>query len=109
MSFTPRSWAARPPKSSEKRRRPVVGDQRSSRPQWTGWVDGGWATVSNTHGVPVLPTPPVPATAALIPPGADEPQAAAIVNTYVRSGPATSYPAYGIAQAGASARVLGQK
>ncbi len=74
----------------------------------TGWVDGAWVTVSNADGVPVLPTPPVPSTTALVPPGPDDPQAFAIVNTFVRSGPANSFPAYGIAQTGASARVLGK-
>ncbi len=77
-------------------------------PNGNGWVDGAWVTVSNADAVPVLPTPPVPASAALIPPAAEDPQLYAVVNTYVRSGPAASYPAYGIAQAGASARVLGK-
>ena len=73
-----------------------------------GWVDAGWVTVSNADSVPVLPTPPVPPTTALVPPGPDEPQAAAIANTYVRTGPAVTFPAYGIAPGGANARVLGK-
>ncbi len=77
-------------------------------PNGNGWVDAGWVTVSNADSVPVLPTPPVPATAALVPPGPDEPQTAAIANTYVRTGPAATFPAYGIAPAGVSARVLGK-
>jgi hypothetical protein len=43
-------------------------------PNGNGWVDGAWVTVSNADAVPVLPTPPVPATAALIPPAAEDPQ-----------------------------------
>jgi uncharacterized protein YraI len=76
-------------------------------PNGSGWVDGAWVTVSNAENVPVLPTPAVPETVELIPPGPDDPQATAIANVYVRSGPATNYPAYGIAPAGASARVIG--
>jgi len=73
-----------------------------------GWVDAAWVTVSNADGVPVLPTPPVPATTDLVPPAPEDPQLFAVVNTFVRSGPAGSFPAYGIAQTGASARVLGK-
>jgi uncharacterized protein YraI len=69
-------------------------------PTGSGWVDAGWVTVSNVDGVAVLPTPPVPPTAEMVPPGPTDPQAMAIANVYVRSGPATNYPAYGIAPAG---------
>ena len=72
-----------------------------------GWVEAAWVTASNIDGVPVLPTPPVPPTVDLVPPGPEDPQATAIANVYVRSGPATNFPAYGIAPAGANARVLG--
>jgi uncharacterized protein YraI len=74
----------------------------------TGWVDAGWVTVSNADTVPVLPTPPVPSTTDLVPPAPEDPQLYTVVNTYVRSGPSNSYPAYGIAQTGAHARVLGK-
>jgi uncharacterized protein YraI len=77
-------------------------------PGGVGWVDAGWVTVSNTENVPVLPTPPVPPTVELVPPGPDDPQATAIANVYVRTGPATSFPAYGIAPIGASGRVIGK-
>ena len=77
-------------------------------PNGTGWVDSEWVTVSNADGVPVLPTPPVPASVEMVPPGPDDPQATAIANVYVRSGPATNYPAYGIANAGDTARVIGK-
>jgi uncharacterized protein YraI len=65
-------------------------------------------TVSNVDGVPVLPTPPVPPTVEIPPPAPDDPQATAIANVYVRSGPATNFPAFGIAPAGSIARVLGK-
>lgn len=77
-------------------------------PNGNGWVDGGWVTVTNADNVPALPTPPVPATVALVPPGPDEPQLVTIANTHVRTGPAATFPAFGIAPQGASARVLGK-
>ena len=77
-------------------------------PDGTGWVDSAWVSVANADGVAALPTPPVPPTADLVPPGPDEPQTTALVNTYVRTGPAANYPAYGIAPAGALAGVIGK-
>jgi len=77
-------------------------------PGGTGWVDGAWVTVTGADGVPTLPTPPVPPTTALVPPAAGDPQATALVNTYVRTGPGTTFPAYGVAPAGASGRVIGK-
>jgi uncharacterized protein YraI len=76
-------------------------------PDGNGWVESAWVTVSNVDNVPVLPTPPLPASVEMVPPGPDDPQAMAIANVYVRSGPAVNYPAYGIAPAGASGRVIG--
>lgn len=72
-----------------------------------GWVEATWVTASNVDSVPVLPTPPVPPTTELVPPEAGDPQATAIANVYVRTGPATNFPAYGVAVAGGTARVLG--
>jgi uncharacterized protein YraI len=77
-------------------------------PTGAGWVSAGWVKVQNTDNVPVIPTPPVPATTDMVPPGPTDPQATAIANTDVRSGPAVNYPAYGIAKAGATARVIGK-
>ena len=77
-------------------------------PDGSGWVDAGWVNVTNVDGVPVLPTPEVPATTDPVPPGANDPQATIIANTYVRSGPGTNYPAYGVAQAGKTALVIGK-
>lgn len=76
-------------------------------PGGTGWVEGAWVTVANIGGVPVLPTPPVPPTTDLVPPAAGDPQATALVNTYIRTGPGTTFPAYGIAPAGATGRLVG--
>lgn len=76
-------------------------------PGGTGWVDSAWVTVRNADNVPVLPSPPVPDTVELVPPGPSDPQATAIANVYVRTGPGVNYPAYGIAPTGASARVIG--
>ena len=76
-------------------------------PDGSGWVDAAWVTVSGADGVPVLPTPPVPPTVALVPPAAEDPQATTLTNVYVRTGPATNFPAYGIAQTNVTGRVLG--
>jgi uncharacterized protein YraI len=77
-------------------------------PNGIGWVSAGWVKVQNADNVPVLPTPPVPETTDMVPPGPSDPQATTIANTYVRSGPAANYPAYGIAQTGATGRVIGK-
>ncbi len=77
-------------------------------PNGNGWVASTAVTVKNTNNVPTLPTPPVPPTTAMVPPGASDPQATAIANTYVRSGPAVNYPAYGIAPAGSNGLVIGK-
>ncbi|MGE5374162.1 MAG: SH3 domain-containing protein [Bacteroidota bacterium] len=77
-------------------------------PTGKGWVSAGWVNAKNVSNVPVLPTPPVPETTQMVPPGPTDPQATTIANTYVRSGPATNYPAYGEAQAGVTARVIGK-
>jgi uncharacterized protein YraI len=76
-------------------------------PDGSGWVDGAWVTTSNVEGVPVLPTPPVPPTTNLVPPAPSDPQGTVITNAYVRSGPGANYPAYGIASAGRTARIIG--
>jgi uncharacterized protein YraI len=76
-------------------------------PNGQGWVSAAWVTVTGAEGVPVVPTPPVPPTTELVPPGPNDPQAVALANVYVRSGPGANYPAYGIASAGASAWVIG--
>ena len=77
-------------------------------PDGNGWVAASAVTVRNTDNVPTLPTPPVPATTAMVPPGPSDPQATAIANTYIRSGPASNFPAYGIAQAGSTGLVIGK-
>lgn len=76
-------------------------------PDGAGWVNAGWVTVSGTDGLPVYPTPPVPPTAEMVPPGPDDPQATALTNVNVRTGPSRLYPAYGIATTNTTGRVLG--
>jgi uncharacterized protein YraI len=77
-------------------------------PNGSGWVSAPSVTVRNADNVSVLPTPPVPPTTEMVPPGPTDPSATTIANTYVRSGPATNYPAYGIAPTGASGLVIGK-
>jgi uncharacterized protein YraI len=77
-------------------------------PNGIGWVSVLYVLPSNTSGLAVLPTPPVPPTVELIPPAAGEPQTVALTQVYVRNGPGETYPAYGIAQTGKVARVLGK-
>jgi uncharacterized protein YraI len=72
-----------------------------------GWVDVQYATVTNADSLPTVPTPPVPPTVTFTPPGPDDPQATAKDYTYVRTGPGIQYPAYGIANPGATGLVLG--
>jgi uncharacterized protein YraI len=77
-------------------------------PNGNGWVAAPSVTVTNADNVAVLPTPPLPATTEMITPGATDPSATAIANTYIRSGPAANYPAYGIAPAGSTGLVIGK-
>ncbi len=77
-------------------------------PAGNGWVAGSAVTVSGVANVPTLPTPPVPPSTTLPAPGPGDPQATALVNTFVRSGPAEDWPAFGVAPAGVSGRVIGR-
>ncbi len=74
----------------------------------TGWVSAAYVLPQDTSGLPVLAAPPVPPTVDLVPPAAGDPQAVALTEVYVRSGPSEQYPAYGIAKTGAVAYVLGK-
>lgn len=77
-------------------------------PGGSGWVVGSAVTVSGAANVPTLPTPPVPPSTTIPAPGPGDPQATALVNTFVRSGPAEDWPAFGVAPAGVSGRVIGR-
>ncbi len=77
-------------------------------PGGTGWVSADWVLAQDASGLPVLPSPPVPPTVELVPPQAGDPQAVALTQVYVRAGPGDTYPAYGIAQTNATARVIGK-
>ena len=76
-------------------------------PDGIGWLSASAVTASNAGSVPVLPTPPVPPTTDMVPPEPGDPQATAIANVFVRSGPAVNFPAYGVANAGTTGRVIG--
>ena len=77
-------------------------------PGGAGWVSALYSLPQDTENLPVLPAPPVPPTLELVPPGPDDPQATALIEVYVRTGPGEQYPAYGIALTGANARVIGK-
>ncbi len=77
-------------------------------PGGIGWVSANYVIARDTANLSVLPTPPVPPTVELVPPAAGDPQAKALTQIYVRNGPGDTYPAYGIAQTNALARVLGK-
>jgi uncharacterized protein YraI len=71
------------------------------------WVDAEFATVSGADNLPVLEAPPVPPTADFVPPQPGDPQVIARQEVYVRSGPGTNYPPYGIAEDGARGLAIG--
>ena len=74
-----------------------------------GWVYSANVTVSNVPAdLPVYPATPPPANIPVEPITSGEPQATAIDSVYVRSGPGEIYPAYGIAPAGTTGRVIGK-
>jgi uncharacterized protein YraI len=66
------------------------------------------ATVTNPGNLPVVPAPPVPPTTNMVPPGPTDPQVLTLAEVFVRMGPGSQYPAYGIAPAGTTGRVLGK-
>ena len=73
-----------------------------------GWVSASWAIVSNADNLPVLPAPPVPPTVEFTPPGPDDPQATALAEVYIRTGPGDQYPAYGVALTSSTGGVIGK-
>ncbi len=75
--------------------------------QGQGWVTAANVTAAGAENVPVVPTPPLPPVIDIDNPGPDDPQATAKDAVYVRGGPGTDYPAYGIAAAGDNGFVLG--
>ena len=77
-------------------------------PGGMGWVDGAYLLKYNTSGLQTVVAPPVPPTVDLVPPAAGDPQATALTEVYVRTGPGDTYPAYGIAPKGSTARVIGK-
>lgn len=77
-------------------------------PNGSGWVEASWVTATNTDTVAVMPTPPVPPTTEMVPPAETDPQVLTIANVYIRTGPGTNYPAYGLAPYGKTGRVIGK-
>jgi uncharacterized protein YraI len=77
-------------------------------PDGNGWVSATYVLPTNTSGLPVLASPPVPPTVEMVPPATGDPQTTTLAQTYVRTGPGNTYPAYGIAQTGKTARVIGK-
>jgi uncharacterized protein YraI len=71
------------------------------------WIDAQFVTVSGADNLPVLEAPPIPPTAGFIPPQPGEPQIIARQEVYVRSGPGTNYPAYGIVKDGDRGLAIG--
>lgn len=76
-------------------------------PLGRGWVYGEYIQVYGGEGLPVFPTPPQPPDIEIPPPPSGAPTATAIEAVYVRSGPGTHYPAYGVAPKGAKGEVIG--
>src|SRR5512139_1936654 len=70
--------------------------------------DGKWWAISNAQNVATLPTPPVPPTTDMVPPEPTDPQVTTIANVYVRTGPGTNYPAYGLVPYAKTGRVIGK-
>ena len=77
-------------------------------PGGIGWVSSAYTLPQNTAGLPVVASPPAPPTVELVPPEPGDPQATALAEVYVRTGPGDDYPAYGIAKMGATVRVIGK-
>ena len=79
-------------------------------PSGQGWVsaDPTYVKAENTENVPVAPAPDLPPGAEFPPPDPNGPIATALDVIYVRSGPGTQYPAYGLGQPGQQAAVVGK-
>ena len=85
----------------------VVKIPVSIDPSGQGWVSGQYVQVSNADNVPVIPDPPLPPEVPLPMPPISLPSAQALDVIYIRSGPGVQYPAYGLAQKGATGEVIG--
>ena len=79
-------------------------------PSGQAWVssDPKYVKAENTENVPVAPAPDLPPGAEFPPPDPNGPIATALDVIYVRSGPGTQYPAYGLGQPGQQAAVVGK-
>ena len=77
-------------------------------PGGNGWVSAAFVLPTNVSGLPVLASPPIPPTVDMVPPQQGDPQATALAQIFVRSGPSNNFPAFGIAQVGRTALVIGK-
>ena len=74
-----------------------------------GWVYAANVTATNIPAdLPVYPSSTPPPAVPVSPIAAGEPQVTALDSVYVRSGPGEIYPAYGVAPAGTTGRVIGK-
>jgi uncharacterized protein YraI len=79
----------------------------SYSPDGLGWVSGEYVDAYNSGGVPIVQPAPLPP---VIQPPIPVPGAPVVVTldaVYVRTGPGTDYPAYGVAPKGTYLEVIG--
>ena len=85
----------------------VVKISVSLSPSGQGWVSAQYILATGAENVPVINAPPPPPPVEVPPPASNAPSATALDSVYVRSGPGTNYPAYGVAPKGATGEVVG--
>lgn len=95
----------------------VVGKSKDSKwwalnvpvsPTGSGWISGTYVTTSNVGSVRVLAAPAAPPSVEPAAPKEGDPQVTVLQPVYVREGPGEEYPAYGAAQPGQTALVIGR-
>jgi uncharacterized protein YraI len=77
-------------------------------PPGNAWVSSEYVTAQNTENLPVVEAPALPPPAEVPPAGENEPKVTAVDVVYVRSGPGTEYPSYGLASLGKTGKVVGK-
>ena len=88
----------------------AVKVKTSLDPTGIAWASADYVTLSNPSNtaLPVVPVAPAPPPVTVPPPSSGVPSATALEAVNMRSGPGTDYPSYGVAQAGASAPLVGR-
>jgi uncharacterized protein YraI len=79
-----------------------------SAPLGQAWVSGEFAETTKVKSVPVVEPPPVPPVVAFSEPPAAEPNLTILDTVYVRGGPGSQYPAFGVAPERKIARIVGR-